>query len=586
MKLKKIRLTAGKFMPALIVIIMLISYITALSVPENDIHEAAKQGDLAKIKALLEKDPNLVSVKDGEGETPLFRAAESGHLDVVQYLVAKGAQVNAKNNVDQTALFYSAYYGQADILDWLLSKGAEFKGIDMYGRSPLHYAAREGKKDATKILVEKGLDINLEDGSGVSPLRFAVDRGHLDVIDVFIALKALNPSEDSGRLALHTAAANGHKDVVSLLISKGADIRTKSDDGGTLLHNAVIGNLLELSRQLIKKGTEVNAQNRKGRTPLHYAVREGHLEIVKILVEKGAELNIRGNDSRTPLHIAEDWEHKEIIDFLAAKGVKELKRAVPKNPNLPWVGISYIANEGFLIASKTKKVLVDALFKNPYGYSDTPPKVFEMIVNSRRPFDRVDLILVSHAHRDHFEPNMAAEILMNHPETVLVGNEITIQELKEAAGENYSKISSQVKNINPEWGTIVEEKTKGIYLKIFAVNHAMPPREYVTLAYIFDLDGLKVFHLGDSVPASNEKYFESFQLQKEGIDVAFLDPFITQDEIGKKIVREYIQPKQIIPMHMRSSEIENFARELKKSYPNINVFWEPLEKKFFEQESR
>jgi L-ascorbate metabolism protein UlaG (beta-lactamase superfamily) len=254
----------------------------------------------------------------------------------------------------------------------------------------------------------------------------------------------------------------------------------------------------------------------------------------------------------------------------------------PKNPDKPWVGITYISNDGFLITSKTKKVIVDSLIENPWGYSNTPDKVFDDMVNARPPFERIDLLLFSHAHRDHFEPEMAAKVLMGHPETTLVGNEIVYKELKEAAGDDFSKISAQVKNINPEWGTIIEETINGVDFKIFPVNHGTPERPYVTLAFILDMQGTKVLHLGDIYAPSNEEYFKAFQLQKLDIDVAFIDPFFLLDKVGQQMAKELIQPKQIIPMHMRDYEIEKYVGALENFYTNITVFRECLEKKFFE----
>jgi ankyrin repeat protein/L-ascorbate metabolism protein UlaG (beta-lactamase superfamily) len=576
-------LLAKKWIPFLSGIILLILPLFSFLTSYDDIFDAAKQGNLAKVQALVGKNPELVKAKDQEQSTPLHSAAAAGHLKIVEYLIEKEADVNAWNNAHQNPLLYAAYHGHSKIVSLLLEKGAEFKEQDIYGRNVLHYPAREGHPKVVEILVKKGLDINQEDRGGVTPLRFAIERGHTEIIDTFILLKALDVESDLGRKSLHLAAANGHKNIVGLLIAKGSSIHTRDDEAGTLLHNAAIGGLLELSQRLIKKGIKINDQDNRGKTPLHYAVREGHHEIVRLLAENGAELNIKGKDERTPLHIAEDWGRKEILDLLLEKKAVKVPRLEPKNPNQPWVGITYIANEGFLISSKTKKVLVDALFKNPYGYQDTPDEVLKKMVLSQPPFDRIDLMLFSHAHRDHFEPEVALKVLMNHPETMLVGNEIVCKELKEAAGESYAKINSRVKNINPEWGTIIQESINGMDLKIFPVNHSTPERPYMTLAYILDMDGTNVLHLGDIYPPANEKYFRAFQLQKENIAIAFIDPFFLLDEIGKQMATEFIQPKQIIPMHMRPNEVGKYARDLKKLYPNINVFWESMEKKLFEE---
>jgi ankyrin repeat protein/L-ascorbate metabolism protein UlaG (beta-lactamase superfamily) len=569
--------------PLLAAAILLILSAQALQSPSEEIFKAAAEGNLPRVQELVEKDPELVKAKDEEESTPLHGAAAAGHIDIVEYLLSKGAVVDARNNANQNPLLYAAYNGKATIVNLLLDKGADFKQPDRYGRTVLHYPVREGHKDVVEILVKKGMDITVEDGMGVSPLRFAIEGGQAGIMDVFIASKALDVGCDTGRIALHLAAKQGQKEIVDLLIAKGTSPSTKDDMDATLLHNAAIGGLADLSKLLLKEGIEINALDARGRTPLHYAVKQGSLDIVKLLVEKGADLDIKGKDERTALHIAEDWDFEEISELLTVKGAAKVPRLAPKNPDKAWVGITYISNDGFLITSETKKVVVDSLIKNPWGYSNTPDKVFDDMVSARPPFERIDLLLFSHAHRDHFEPEMAAKVLMGHPETILVGNDIVYKELKEAAGDDFPKISPQVKNINPEWGTIVKETINGVDCQIFPVNHGMPERPYVTLAFILDMQGTKLLHLGDIYALSNEEYFRTFQLQKLNIDVAFIDPFFLLDKVGQQMAKEFIQPKQIIPMHMRNYEIEKYARALKNFYTNINVFRECLEKKFFEE---
>ena len=563
-------------------ILMFLFYSPAFQASPEEIFKAAAEGDLAKVRELVEKNPELVNARDEEKSTLLHGAAAAGHIDIVKYLLSKGADINARNNANQNPLLYAAFHGKAAVVSLLLEKGADYKERDQYGRTVLHYPTREGHADVVAILVKKGMDITVEDGLGVSPLRFAITGGHAGIMDIFVASKALEVGGDSGRIALHLAAKQGQKEIVDLLIANGVSTETKDDMEATLLHNAAIGGLLELSHRLINEGAALNGLDARGRTPLHYAVKQSSLEIAKVLVEKGADLDTKAKDERTALHIAEDWGYSEIIELLESKGAAKIPRLAPKNPGKPWVGITYISNDGFLIASKTKKVVVDSLIKNPWGYSNTPDKVFDDMANARPPFERIDLLLFSHAHRDHFEPGMAAKVLMGHPETILVGNEIVYKELKEAAGDDFPKISARVKNINPEWGTMAEETINGVNCQIFPVNHSLPERPYVTLAFILDMDGIKVLHLGDIYAPSNEEYFRKFQLQKRAIDVAFIDPFFLLDKVGRQMAEEFIQPKQIIPMHMRDYEIEKYARALENVYTNINVFWESLEKKIFE----
>jgi ankyrin repeat protein len=78
----------------------------------GEIHNAAKSGDLEKVKALLKDNPDLVSSKEDNGETPLHWSALMGHKDVAELLLANKAKVNDKASNGLTPLHWAAGAGQ------------------------------------------------------------------------------------------------------------------------------------------------------------------------------------------------------------------------------------------------------------------------------------------------------------------------------------------------------------------------------------------------------------------------------------------------------------------------------------------
>jgi ankyrin repeat protein len=89
----------------------------------SEIHDAAKRGDLEKVKALLKDNPNLVSSRDTNGWMPLHAAASNGHKDVVELLLANKAEVNAKNTNGATPLHLAASAGHKDVAELLRQHG-------------------------------------------------------------------------------------------------------------------------------------------------------------------------------------------------------------------------------------------------------------------------------------------------------------------------------------------------------------------------------------------------------------------------------------------------------------------------------
>ncbi|MDH4198098.1 MAG: ankyrin repeat domain-containing protein [Candidatus Aminicenantes bacterium] len=569
----------------LAVLIILAAFL--LGGQNEDIFQAVQRGSLESVKALIAKDPALAKAKNEEGDTPLHFAAGAGRRDVVDFLLTQGADPHAKNNGSQTPLLYAAYAGSKEIVAALVALGADFKYQDVLGRSPLHFAAREGRKDVVSFLLEKGAPTDLKNQSGQTPLDFAVLRGHGQVILAFFQAGALDPKSEAGSRALLPIAAAGLEEVANILLEKGADISVRSEDGKTIIHSAAAGGLVKLVEMGLAKGLDVQARDTAGRTALHDAVRNGRTPVVEWLLKTGADPNVKGNDGRSPFDIAQDRGEGPIIAALKKAGAKESVRVpvlldkYPSPKGSPTITVAYVANEGFRISSPNKTVLVDALVENPWAYDNTPAIALDQMVKRLPPFERIDLLLFSHAHADHFNAEMALRVLQAHPEAALVGNEAVREAMQKAAKEDYAAIATRLKIYNPAWGKVVEETLQGIPLRIFPVNHAEPPQEYQTLAYVMDLEGVTLFHLGDSAPSANLKYFEAIRLDTLGVDIAFLDGFFLRDPVGLEILPKFIQPAKVIPMHLRGSEVATVGPELAKLHPNLVLFEDALEAKTF-----
>lgn len=591
-----------------------------------DVHRAAQAGDVARLKALIDASPELVNAKNEDGDTPLHTAATAGRTEAALYLIGRGADIEARNSADQSPLLYAAYVGDAALVDTLVARGAKFDYQDTRGNSPFHFAARGGHMAIVELLASKGARLDLKGNQGRTPLFLAAMNGRTEVVKFLLARGARpGTAADDGQTPLTAALENGHAGtaeafldagvpiegdekalnrfmhlaadagsdrIVDALLAKGASLDDVGAKGRSLLHDAAIGGSTSLAGRVIARGGNIDAADVAGKTALHYAVRAGRRDIAEMLLGAGADPNIPDADGRTPLHIAEDNVNADMAALLRKKGAREMERRVYRLERASARGaegtgdvpldITYVANEGFLIARGDKKVLIDATHVNPWGYAQTGERVFSMMLESRPPFDGVDLSIASHAHADHTSPRMTVELLRRLPDIVYVSSPVACDSVRIAAGAGFDAIARRVVSVDPAWKAIEKRRENGIDLEFFGVNHTYSGEEpKKTLATVIDLDGIRLVHMADEVPASNPEYYEAVDLAREGIDIAFADAFFLGDSVGQHIMREHVKPRWIILMHAGPSELDDAAARFTPIHPNLLIFRDQLERRRF-----
>jgi ankyrin repeat protein len=240
----------------------------------DQIHDAARDGDVSKVQSLLKNNPDLAFSKDEDSNTPLHLAAQNGHSEIAELLLAHRADVNAGNKDGLTPLHYAAMNGKRDVVELLLAHGADVNGRMLNGLTPLHQAAFGGYQDVVEILLAKGADVNVNArmAGGLTPLHWAVQAGHREVAELLLAEGAdVNARMLDGRTPLHLAADNDHRDLVEWLLAHGADVYAMDNGGRTpldslrmmgawLKHHQEIAKLLEEKEITVNPKEQISTQ--------------------------------------------------------------------------------------------------------------------------------------------------------------------------------------------------------------------------------------------------------------------------------------------------------------------------------------
>jgi ankyrin repeat protein len=188
-------------------------------------------GAAGVVKVLIEKGADVRY--NHKGFTVLMAAVEGVDRAVVQLLLAKGADVKAKNRVGWTALHAAAVAGDRAIAEDLLAHGADVNASEtLQGRTPLLWAAAGGRTDLVKLLLDHGADVKVRESfTGTTALICAAasERGDLALVSLLLD-KGAEPGakDDSGASAVDWARRRGSRKVMQVLEDKGA--RGRADD--------------------------------------------------------------------------------------------------------------------------------------------------------------------------------------------------------------------------------------------------------------------------------------------------------------------------------------------------------------------
>ncbi|KAL4934327.1 ankyrin repeat protein [Aspergillus undulatus] len=233
-------------------------------------------------------------------------AAWKNHFHVLQVLIARGADVNARDLRGRNVLHNLAAdklcdWGE-DVIRELLRTVCEIDAQDELGRTPLHWACATGKERLAEMLLTRPMIVT----------------ARCSMNGIAMAGADVNAVEGRNKTALHLAVAHGNETILTLLLRHGADVNARSDGGWTPLHNACDRGSESIVRKLLGAGAKINSQLLNGISPLHLAAQGGHREVVECLLERtDLKQRLRDNFGSTPFLRAAQFKRKEIVALLA-----------------------------------------------------------------------------------------------------------------------------------------------------------------------------------------------------------------------------------------------------------------------------
>lgn len=346
------------------------------------LHVAAQSGQAEIVEMLLQ-----YGVKRNPGDsrmcTPLARAVEKGKLNIVELLLANGADIetgstspmamavkgndihiagvllkagaglNHHGSQGETPLHHAVQYGQYDMVQFIVPQGAQVNALDEQWRTPLHlmnaeywffgtlpypetmpYAdTAEDDTDEwtipatrevdylglTNYMLDNGADLTLLDKQGRTVLCVAVEENMCNVAEVLLKRGAAVNPKEEG--ARQPLDLVQSLPMATLLFNYGADPNAGSGLFSVTMRAGADEFATNLARLFLAHGAKVDTRLSDGATPLHRAASHGLAGVAGVLIEADAEVNVQDIHGETPLHhVGSSLATAKVTEVLLAHG--------------------------------------------------------------------------------------------------------------------------------------------------------------------------------------------------------------------------------------------------------------------------
>jgi ankyrin repeat protein len=141
-------------------------------------------GNIANLKAQLERNPDLVNIKDARGFTPLIFATYFDKVDIAKILIDYNAPLDDQDASGNTALLGVCFKGNTNLANYLIEHGANINAKNKKGVTALIFSVMYNKTESIELLLHHNADKSLKDSEGKTAIDYAKEKGNEIIVNL------------------------------------------------------------------------------------------------------------------------------------------------------------------------------------------------------------------------------------------------------------------------------------------------------------------------------------------------------------------------------------------------------------------
>lgn len=317
--------------------------------------QRTKSGDSVSLPPLF-AHLSHIDEPDEQGFPWIVQAARDGNEEMIQKLLASGADVKASHATTQRhALSEASIQGHHKIVDLLIDEGCPLDYPDAEGYTALHHACQRGHLTVAKSLITKNALLNALGPRGETALHLAIQSpSKQSVVMLLIQHKAdVNARDATFRTPLHISAGQGNIAMCNYLLNEGADLDSREAQSKTPLQLACEAGHYELVEMMLNhsnlkptnmsflagffssveyghvriaesffpRGLKLQELRNDSHKPITLAAKGGGLAMVELMINENCDVNAKDENKWNALHFSSYHGHYQVIERLIASGV-------------------------------------------------------------------------------------------------------------------------------------------------------------------------------------------------------------------------------------------------------------------------